>query len=202
MRLTAASLSCRRAGRVVFRDLGFTLSGGEALALRGRNGAGKTSLLRVIAGLVPAAGGTLRLEGGEAEASIGEQCHFVGPSSGIKPVLTVAENLDFWLRFQGGDGGGGGSVAEALDTVGIGNLAGLPARYLSAGQQRRLALAALVATRRAIWLLDEPLNALDAEGAAMLNALMRRHLGDGGIVIAATHADIEAGTRTLHLEAA
>ncbi|MCB1441238.1 MAG: heme ABC exporter ATP-binding protein CcmA, partial [Nitratireductor sp.] len=194
MLLTARGLACQRAGRVVFRDLDFSVGAGEAMALRGRNGAGKTSLLRVIAGLVPAAAGSLDLQGGEADASIGEQCHFVGPMSAIKPVLTVRENLDFWRRFQGGSG----SVSEALDRVGIGNLAGLPARYLSAGQQRRLALAVLVATRRPVWLLDEPLNALDADGAAMLNDLMRAHLGDGGIVIAATHADIDAGTRTLH----
>ena len=197
MRLIARGLACRRAGRVVFHELDFSLSKGEALALRGRNGAGKTSLLRVIAGLVPASAGTLELEGGEAEAPIGEQCHFVGPASGIKPVLTVRENLEFWMGFQGGSA----SVASALDAVGIGNLAPLPARYLSAGQQRRLALAAIIATRRPIWLLDEPLNALDADGAAMLNGLIRNHLGDGGIVVAATHADIEAGTRTLHLEA-
>lgn len=198
MRLTGEKLACRRAGRTVFRDVGFSVGAGEALALRGRNGAGKTSLLRLVAGLLPAAAGSLVLEGGRAGATIGEQCHFLGHQAGIKPVLTVRENLDFWVGFHGG----AGAPAEALEAVGIGALASLPARHLSAGQQRRLALAVLAAAARPLWLLDEPTTALDAEGAAMLKGLMDRHLAGGGIIIAATHADIGTAGRVLTLEAA
>jgi heme exporter protein A len=161
----------------------------------GRNGAGKSSLLRMIAGLLRIEGGTLTLSGGDAERSIGEQAHYLGHQDAHKPSLSVAENLEFWRAWLGGSelGGsepGGGECHAALKAVGLDTLAALPAAYLSAGQKRRLSLARLVAIPRPIWLLDEPSSALDASAQTMLLSLMRGHLDDGGMIIAATHSDI------------
>jgi heme exporter protein A len=187
MRLTAENLACVRGGREVFRGLSFSLKTGEALMVTGRNGAGKSSLLRMIAGLVRVASGTLALEGGEPEAAIGEQAHYLGHLDALKPSLTVAENLQFWAEFLGPSSG---DVAPALDAVDLAPLADLPAAYLSAGQRRRLSIARLIAVPRAIWLLDEPTSALDAASQTRLADLMRRHLGSGGMIVAATHGAI------------
>jgi heme exporter protein A len=157
------------------------------LAVTGRNGAGKSSLLRLIAGLLRPSGGTLTLDGGDGELSIGEQAHYVGHQDAHKPSLTVEENLAFWNDVLGG----ASEVAAALACVGLAALAHLPALYLSAGQRRRLSLARLHAAKRPIWLLDEPGSALDAEGQAMLARIMRPHLAGGGIILAAIHERLE-----------
>ncbi len=187
MRLTGEDLCCERGGRQVFRGLSFGVAGGEALLVTGRNGAGKSSLLRMIAGLVRVAAGTLSLAGGEPEAAIGEQAHYLGHLDALKPALTVRENLRFWAEFLGA---GGNGVARALDAVDLATLADLPAAYLSAGQRRRLSIARLVAVKRPLWLLDEPTSALDAGSQKRLADLMRSHLGGGGIIVAATHGAI------------
>ncbi|HZP76928.1 MAG TPA: heme ABC exporter ATP-binding protein CcmA [Pseudolabrys sp.] len=187
MKLIADKLQCRRGGRLVFADLSFAIASGEALAVTGRNGAGKSSLLRVIAGLVRLAGGTLGLEAGEADRSIGEQAHYVGHQDAAKPSLSVRENLKFWCAYLGS---GGAPLDQALDAVGLGELDHLPAAYLSAGQKRRLSLARLVAVKRPIWLLDEPTSALDAPSQDRLAGIMRAHLADGGLILAATHAPL------------
>jgi heme exporter protein A len=187
MQLTGENLCCERGGRQVFRDLNFSVSGGEALLVTGRNGAGKSSLLRMIAGLVRIADGTLSLAGGEPEAAIGEQAHYLGHLDALKPALTVRENLRFWAEFLGA---GGGGIAPALDAVDLVPLADLPAAYLSAGQRRRLSIARLVAVTRPLWLLDEPTSALDAGSQTRLAELMRGHLGGGGLIVAATHGAI------------
>src|SRR5579885_1599801 len=161
MQLTAENLACVRGGRDVFRGLSFAVKSGEALMVTGRNGAGKSSLLRMIAGLLRIASG--------------------------KPALTVAENLQFWAEFLGPSSG---DVAPALAAVELTALADLPAAYLSAGQQRRLSIARLVAVPRAIWLLDEPTAALDAASQTRLADLMRRHLASGGMIVAAAHGAI------------
>jgi len=187
MQLTGDNLACERGGRDVFLSVSFSLKSGEALLVTGRNGAGKSSLLRMIAGLVRVASGTLALEGGEPDSPIGEQAHYLGHLDALKPALTVAENLQFWAEFLGP---ASGDVAPALAAVDLAPLAGLPAAYLSAGQRRRLSIARLVAVPRAIWLLDEPTSALDAASQTRLADLMRRHLTSGGMIVAAAHGAI------------
>lgn len=187
MQLLGHDLVCRRGGREVFSGLGFRVAGGEALQIVGRNGAGKSSLLRMIAGLVPVAGGRLQLSGGDAEFSIAEQCHYLGHQDALKPAMSVAENLSFWAEYLGGSRE---SVGAALDQVELGPLRSLPAAYLSAGQRRRLSIARLLAVKRPVWLLDEPTSALDAASQARLTLIMRQHLRGGGMILAATHGPI------------
>jgi heme exporter protein A len=187
MQLSADNLVCDRGGRTVFSGLSFTLSGGQALEVTGRNGAGKSSLLRMIAGLVRIAGGRLVLEGGEPDAAIAEQAHYLGHHDALKPSLSVSENLRFWAEFLGA---GRQAVQPALDGVGLGPLADLPATYLSAGQKRRLSLARLIAVQRPIWLLDEPTSALDAPSQMRLAEMMHSHLTGGGMIVAAAHGPI------------
>jgi len=186
MYLRAENLGCQRAGREIFAGLNFAVGGGEALLVTGRNGAGKSSLLRLIAGLVRQSAGRLELEGGETDTPIGEQAHYLGHLDAVKPSLTVAENLRFWIEFLGG----GRPAAAALEAVGLAPLADLPAVYLSAGQKRRLSIARLVAVARPLWLLDEPTSALDAASQRRLAELMRTHLAGGGLIVAATHGAI------------
>ena len=199
MQLTADNLTCIRGGRTVFTGLSFAVAGGEALVVTGRNGAGKSSLLRMLAGLVRIAGGRLTLGGGEAEASVGEQAHYLGHHDALKASLSVSENLAFWIDYLGGNAA---KVASALEAVGLGPLAGLPAAYLSAGQRRRLSIARLAAIERPIWLLDEPTSALDVQSQERLAGLMQAHLGRGGLIVAATHGPIGlAAPRELRLGA-
>ncbi len=198
MRLSAVELSCRRGGRDVFAGLSFAVSSGEALTVTGRNGAGKSSLLRMLAGLLRNTQGRLTLEGGDPELSIGEQAHYLGHQDAIKPSLSVAENLGFWTDFFGA---ASDDVSGPLTAVGLETLAALPAAYLSAGQRRRLSIARLVAAKRPIWLLDEPTSALDAAAQSRLTELMRAHLTTGGLIIAATHTPIGLeGARELRLD--
>lgn len=197
MRLRAEDLTCIRGERKVFAGVGFSLGGGEVLTVTGANGAGKSSLLRLIAGLLRLSGGHLTLDGGNPDLNLAEQTHYLGHQDALKTSLTTLENLRFWHRYLGGDGG---TVESALDAVGLDGLAGLPASYLSAGQRRRLSIARLVAVKRPIWLLDEPTSALDKAGQAQLAALMREHLAGGGLIVAATHGPIGiTAAHELHL---
>jgi heme exporter protein A len=197
MTLSAQALNCQRGGRSIFEELGFSVAAGEALIVTGRNGAGKSSLLRMIAGLLRIAGGTLSLSGGDPERSIGEQAHYLGHSDALKPALSVEENLAFWIAWLGGSG----APHDALAAVGLDMLAELPAAYLSAGQKRRLSIARLVAVKRPLWLLDEPTSALDTASQAVLLELMRAHLAGGGMIIAATHLPLGLdASRELKLE--
>jgi heme exporter protein A len=196
MRLSGCGVRCVRGGRDVFSGLDFEASSGGALAVIGANGSGKTSLLRMIAGLLTIAGGSIGLEGGETELTLPEQAHYLGHRDALKPALSVVENLSFWRDFLGGEAF---DARESLAAVGLDHAVHLPAAYLSAGQRRRLSIARLLAVRRPIWLLDEPTNALDTAGQSMFAALMADHLSRGGVIIAATHASLGIAARELRI---
>jgi heme exporter protein A len=193
MELKGTDLGCVRGGRRVFAGVNFTVAAGTPLLLTGANGAGKSSLLRLIAGLIHPDHGAVSLEGGTDELSVGEQAHYLGHLDPLKGALTVMENLTFWVRFLNAEAAPGEREAaeRSLDTVGLGDLADVPAGYLSAGQRRRLSLARMVAVPRSLWLLDEPTTALDAASQGRLDTLMRAHLGDGGLIVAATHGPLD-----------
>jgi len=195
LRLCVSGLSCIRGSRSIFDNVILELSAGEALALIGPNGSGKSSLLRLVAGLLQPAAGTIALAGGAAEQTIAEQAHYLGHLDALKPSLTVAENLAFWVRYLGGDA----ALPASLAGIGLGGLADVPAAYLSAGQRRRLSLARLVAVPRPIWLLDEPTSALDAAGQERLASLMRQHLDGGGLIMVATHGPLGIEAKELQL---
>jgi heme exporter protein A len=201
MRLLGSDLACFRGGRQVFSGLSFAVEAGEALVVLGPNGVGKSSLLRLVAGLVARAGGALSLEGGDGELTIAEQAHYLGHQDALKPSLTVEENLTFWSRYLGSGEGTQAPLAQAalaqappaqaaLAAVGLDGIAKLPAAYLSAGQRRRLSVARLIAVKRPIWLLDEPTSTLDTTAQAALAGFMGQHLAGGGLILAAAHGPI------------
>ena len=196
MRLSGTGVRCVRGGREVFSGLDFEACSGEALAIIGANGSGKTSLLRMIAGLLAVADGSIGLQGGESELTLPEQAHYLGHRDALKPALSVLENLNFWRDFLGGEAS---DARDCLGAVGLDHAVGLPAAYLSAGQRRRLSIARLLAVRRPVWLLDEPTNALDTAGQSLFAGLMAEHLGRGGLIVAATHAPLGIAARELRI---
>ncbi|KGF67016.1 cytochrome C biogenesis protein [Hoeflea sp. BAL378] len=188
MQATATKLKGRRGDSVLFEDVSFTLTRGEALVVTGPNGAGKSTLLRVLAGLLAADSGRFTLAGDDgAELPVAEFTHYLGHRNAMKRELRVSENLAFWQRFQAPESGRGLSIDAAIDAVELGGVAHLPFGYLSAGQQRRIALARLLVAHRPLWLLDEPTAALDKRSDQLFADLVRAHLAEGGMAIAATH---------------
>ncbi|MBB3946449.1 heme exporter protein A [Rhizobium skierniewicense] len=190
MLLTAENLSARRGDDLIFMNVSFKLTSGEALVLTGPNGSGKSTLLRVVAGLLrPDAGSvTIAGEGIEKGASVGEASHYLGHKNAMKQELTVFENLAFWKDFLGDCHGEVSlGVEHAAEVVGLAGITHLPFGYLSAGQQRRFAMAKLLVAWRPIWILDEPTAALDASADLMFTGLVKAHLAKGGMAVAATH---------------
>ncbi len=182
--LEGQELACWRGERAVFAGLSFRLEAGGALLLTGPNGAGKSSVLRLLAGLIPAAEGRLLWDGQDALAdrvAHARRLRYLGHGDALKPSFTAAENLGFYARIWGGE------VAPALAALGLADLADLPARVLSSGQKRRLALARLALAPAALWLLDEPTVGLDAASVERLAGLFEAHRARGGMVMAATH---------------
>ncbi|HAU77092.1 heme ABC exporter ATP-binding protein CcmA [Rhizobium pusense] len=190
MHLTAENLGVRRGEDFIFMNISFKLSDGEALVLTGRNGSGKSTLLRTVAGLLRPERGQVKIAGEviEAEMRPSEACHYLGHRNAMKTELTVSENLRFWKDFLGDfHGAAGVAIDEAAESVGLARITHLPFGYLSAGQQRRFAMAKLLVAWRPVWILDEPTAALDRAADDMFTDLVKGHLAKGGIVLAATH---------------
>ncbi|WP_420403641.1 heme ABC exporter ATP-binding protein CcmA [Nisaea sp.] len=199
-RFEGSALRCRRGGRLVFDRLDFTLAAGGALILRGPNGSGKSSLLRVMASLVRTEAGSMTWDGASVHddpaGHIG-RLHYVGHADAAKPAMSAEELLTFWRELRGGTGL---SVGAALDRFGIAHRADFPARYLSSGQKRRLALARLLVGEAPLWILDEPTVGLDSDGVAALEQAISAHRARGGMVVAATHIRFETGDGVAELD--
>jgi len=184
VRLQIDGLAVRRGGRRLFQGLSLTLAAGQAAALTGPNGSGKTSLLRAVAGLIAPEAGTIGFGAIDPARARAEDLHILGHLDGLKPGRTGREELSFWTRWMGGDTA---SLEAAAGRLEIGALLDLEVRRLSAGQRRRLALARLIAAPRPIWLLDEPLSPLDARWRVRMGEIMAEHLKSGGVILAAVH---------------
>ena len=192
--LTVQALDCVRGDRLVFAGLGLAVQPGRALLLSGANGSGKSSLLRILAGLLPPAAGALAWNGEDIAADA--EAHrrrlaYIGHADPVKPGLTVGENLEFWAGLCGL----APAIEPALYQFGIEHLTDLPARYLSAGQRRRLTLARLAVSQKAadgppLWLLDEPATGLDPNAVAMLANTILAHLSNDGVAVIASHGGL------------
>ena len=173
MSLVARDLTVARGGRVLVEGLSFAVEAGGALLVSGRNGVGKSSLLRILAGLARPAAGSV-----ERPARVA----LLSEEAALDPERTLGAALAFWARVDGG-----GDVAAALAAVGLAELADVPVRFLSTGQRRRAALARVVMAQADLWLLDEPATGLDVDAVAMLETLVAAHRSGGGIAVVATH---------------
>ncbi len=196
------SLAVARGERLLFEGLDLAVAAGEAVALVGRNGAGKTSLLRAVAGLLRPISGAVRFSGAggaiPAEDARSRDTHLIGHHDGLKPGRTAWEELLFHVRWTGGSIA---SADAACERLGLNRLRDLEVRKLSAGQRRRVALARLVAAPRPLWLLDEPLAPLDAEQRELVGGLMAEHLAGGGLILAAVHDPLPIPTRAVEIGA-
>lgn len=186
--LSLNDLSCARGGWTILSGVSIEVNAGEAVVLRGPNGSGKTTLLRTIAGLQPAAEGTVTVDA--------EDVVYGAHADGVKGTLTVAENLEFWAALYGT-----GAIDPALAAFDLGPLRTRMARALSAGQRRRLGLARLLVTGRKIWALDEPTVSLDAQSVALFASAVRAHLTAGGAALIATHIDLGLDAREVDVTA-
>lgn len=194
--LSVSGLTISRGERVLIRDLTFGVESGEVVALTGANGAGKTSLLRALAGFLRPDAGTIAYEGADLYEARRRHLHWQGPLDGLKSARRAGDELAFQARYAGADADG---IAAAIDLLALTPLLDLEVRQLSAGQKRRLALARLIAAPRPLWLLDEPLSPLDARWRAVMGTLIQAHIDKGGAVIAAVHDPLPVPARTLDL---
>ena len=201
--LSVTDLTLARGERVLFRNLDLTLAAGEAMALTGANGAGKTSLLRAVAGFIRPEAGTVVFRDADGDPidppeARAHGLHLLGHLDGLKTARTARDELMFQSQWLGHSHKG---IAEAIEVLGLTPLLDLEVRKLSAGQRRRLALARLIGSPRSLWLLDEPLSPLDARWRAVAGEMMARHLQGGGLILAAIHDPLPIPTRTLDLGA-
>lgn len=187
--LVAHELACERGEQLLFKNLGFELQAGEALLVRGGNGRGKTSLLRILCGLSAPAAGAVSWRGApisRVHESYGREMAYIAHANGIKDELTPVENLRLAAAL-GGRELDAETATTALAQIGLARCMDLPARVLSFGQRRRVALAGLLTAGALLWILDEPLTGLDVSGVAMVEQMIRDHVAAGGMVIATTH---------------
>lgn len=196
--LTVSGLTLSRGERVLFRDLSLTLAAGEAVALTGANGAGKTSLLRALAGFIRPDAGSIAFADVDPGEARRRHLHWLGHLDGLKGARRAREELAFQAEWLGADADG---IAAAVDVLALEPLLDLEVRQLSAGQRRRLAFARLVATPRPIWLLDEPFAPLDARWREALGLLMQAHLDKGGAILAAVHDPLPVAARAVDIGA-
>ncbi|EJF85511.1 heme ABC exporter ATP-binding protein CcmA [Bartonella rattimassiliensis] len=184
MVLSGKDLAAYRNEEILFKDLSFCLFPQQLMTITGPNGIGKSTLLRIIAGLLEAAEGHIILKDHEQTYPVATVCHYLGPHNAMKSLLSVIDNLQFWGEFYGQHVR---FVHEALADIGLSDLKHLPFNALSTGQQRRVAIARLLLAYRPIWILDEPISGLDNHAQKLLTHIFQRHLNQGGMIIAATH---------------
>lgn len=200
MRLVAEGLGMERGGSELFSRLSFALAQGEGMAVTGSNGTGKSTLLRILAGLLRPSDGSARIVGDD-----GTDCHnalhYLGPLNAMKDQLTAAENLSFWCgHLASHEGTNPTGFIEALDAVNLEHVADIPFAYLSTGQKRRVAIARLLCIQRPVWLIDEPTSGLDTASGKLFAGLAEKHLASGGILVAATHLPLGIdGLKSLQL---
>ena len=192
--LETVGLSCSRGDRLLFEDLAVCIAPGEVVQIHGANGSGKTTLLRILCGLQSPDGGHIRWRGREAPPGAPElraDIQYIGHASGVKLDLTPRENLDVAIALSARPTGT--TTDTALARVGIGRFGNVPVRTLSAGQRQRVALARLLTCAGALWVLDEPFTALDTRGVAIIDTMLREHVGTGGAAVITSHHPVALG---------
>lgn len=194
--LAIDNLAITRGDRLLFEGFSARVAAGEAMTLTGANGAGKTSILRCVAGFIRPGAGAVTFEGMHADEARGRELHFLAHLDGLKGARTARDELTFQAKWTGGTEAG---IAEAIEALGLTPLLNLEVRKLSAGQRRRLALARLIASRRSVWLLDEPMAPLDAARRDLFGRLMAGHIARGGLILAAVHDPLPIDARNVEV---
>lgn len=184
MILFAQNLAAQRGGETLFHQLDFTLESQQLMTITGQNGAGKSTLLRMIAGLLNPSQGVIGLDDGGIKFKVAAGCHYLGTQNAMKAILSVEDNLKFWIKFQGAPNMPPEQALEILELQGIEHL---PYSVLSTGQKRRVAIARLMVSYRPVWIIDEPTTGLDEHASQIFATIMQHHLQSGGMIVAATH---------------